>query len=174
MHGLGSDQRHRLYLLGRRHQQERLRDFGESDFLDNAGDDPERATIRLGHIWLIVGPRHMVGSDLERWRRHHLLHGHLVAGFCHLHNSFDLMHGDRSDQRHVLHIHRRGGEQGGVGGILLDLDRSGSGDDTRHSHRCFGCIRIQRGDGVMVGAVERWGSVDHRLHSDVITGIEDL
>ena len=46
------------------------------------------------------------GSGLQRRRRHHRLHGDLVAGRLHLHrHRGHQLHGDRADQRGRVHLH---------------------------------------------------------------------
>ena len=83
----------------------------------------------------------MVGPIVERWQRDHWLHGDVVAGFVLVHDGDDELHGDWSDERHELHVHGDGHEQGRHWFCVERLGHCCSGDGSGCSDWCIGCLR---------------------------------
>ena len=118
---------------GRRHRPRRP-DRGQRD-----------ARSRLGHG--VVD-----GAHRRRRERHHRLHGHVLAGWPHLlRHDHDVLHGERTHQRHAVHLHRHGDQR----------RRYGRGLEPVHpGHSDHGARRPDGGDG------RRW----QRLGLGVLVG----
>ena len=105
LHGDRADQRHRLHLHRDRHQLGRHRSGLVRVGLGHPGDRARCADRCDRH----VERQRPVGgvldrARLQRWGDHHRLHGDLLAGRLHLHDTHQL-HRDRADQRHRLYLH---------------------------------------------------------------------
>ena len=107
---------------------------------------------------------------LEQWRfGDHRLHGHVLAGFAHVYDGDDRMHGDWSHERHELHVHRDGDERGrhwfGIDGINGGCSGDGSGcTDLSGGHG-----KGQRSIGRFVDCSVKYGwQRDHWLHGDIV------
>ena len=83
----------------------------------------------------------MVGAVIQRWLSGHWLHGDVIAGFGHLHDHHDELHGDWSDERNLLHVHGCGDEQGWYWFCVFGISGGCSGDGSGCADLGVGCVR---------------------------------
>jgi len=103
------------------------------------------------------------------WLGDHWLHGDLVAGFVHLHDGNNELHGDWSHERHELHVHGDGHECCGYWFRVVGVGRG-------CSCHCSGCADIggrysEREcsvGGVVDCAIVHWWLCHHWLHGDFL------
>ncbi len=137
--GDGTDQRDRLYLQGGRHQQRGHRRPVGGLQRGDPGDHPRSAHHRNGDTRERLGLVDLDGTGLQRWCRHHRLHGDPLHR-RHRPDGPDLQldghhrDGDGAHQRNRLHLrggrHQQRGHRRRVGGLQL----GDPGDDAGYAH----------------------------------------
>ena len=107
------------------------------------------------------------GAIVERWQRDHRLHGDVVAGFVHVYDCNNLVHGEWSHEWHELHVHGDGHECCWYWFVIHCVYRDHPVDGSGCTDRCVRCVRQRAGRGVVDCSVFEWFD-DHGLHGDLL------
>ena len=105
----------------------------------------------------------MVGADGQWWQRRHGLLRSVVARIIHLYDRHDELHGDRSHERHELHVHGDRHEQGRRRIRLIRVRCCCPRNDPRRTCLDLG-LALERAGNNQLGRTTEFGrTFDHRL-----------